>query len=133
MRCTTLGLLLACAALPLNACTGDIGGGAAPKAAEEDTGVPAEDTGGTPGEDTGTPAEDTGTPPEDTGPAAEYPAGPYGGKVGQVYPDTCFMGYRDGVAGKSAGKWENICLKDYYDPSGSKKITAIRIIGAALW
>ncbi len=116
---------------------------------DEDTGSPEADTGTGPLDtgvrDTGTPdtgtsydtgTTDTGTPdtaPPDAGPPPTYPAGPYGRAVGQTYPNLCFKGYRDGVAGKAAGKWETICLGDYYDPSATKNVRAIRLIAGALW
>jgi len=81
-----------------------------------------------PDEDTGDPGTDS-TPPEDTAkPPLDYPAGPYGKAVGNVVQNLKWMGYRDGT-----GAWGEIALLDYYDPDGSRGITAIKVNLAAVW
>ncbi len=58
----------------------------------------------------------------------EYPPGPYGLKVGNVYPNFAFKGYRDGT-----GEWTDITMLDYYDPDGSRGINGIYLVVSAQW
>ena len=112
------------------ACAGgeDVGGVATtPPPPGEDT-DPGSEISIPPDEDTGDPGADT-TPAEDTAaPPLTYPAGPYGKAVGSVVPNLKWMGYRDGT-----GAWGEIALLDYYDPDGSRGITAIKVNLAAVW
>lgn len=64
---------------------------------------------------------------EDTSPPLDYPAGPYGMKVGQTFAEFELEGYRDGV------EWTRIKLRDLYDPRGEKGITAIYLTIGASW
>jgi peroxiredoxin len=65
-------------------------------------------------------------PPVET--PSDYPAGPYGMKVGQTFPDFELQGYHDGVA-----PWTTLRLKDLYDRTGDKGITAIYLSIGAVW
>ena len=91
------------------------------------TATPGDDTGAA--VDTGTPADDTAPPDEDVAPALEYPAGPYGLKLHNVFPNLSFKGYSDGVA----GDFTDHTMLDYYDPDGSRGITGIYFVVAAQW
>lgn len=68
-----------------------------------------------------------GSPPPD-GTSLTYPAGPYGKTAGTTIPNITWKGYRDGT-----GDWTDISLLDYYDPDGSRGITALLIETAAQW
>lgn len=57
-----------------------------------------------------------------------YPAGPFGLKPGQVFPNLTLHGYRDGT-----GAWTAITLKDYFDPDGSRGINGIYLTVSAPW
>jgi peroxiredoxin len=58
----------------------------------------------------------------------EYPEGPYGIHVGQTFPDFALEGYRDGK-----GAWTTLRLRDLYDPTGEKGLTAIYLSLGAAW
>ena len=88
-----------------------------------------DDTGTTPTDDTGTPADDTAPPDEDTATALTYPDGPYGLKLHNVFPNLTFKGYSDGAI----GDFTDHSMLDYYDPDGSRGITAIYFVVAAQW
>ena len=64
---------------------------------------------------------------QDTSPPLDYPAAPYGMKVGQTMGDFELDGYRDGK------EWTRLRLRDLYDPTGSKGITAIYLSIGAGW
>jgi hypothetical protein len=72
---------------------------------------------------------DSGAPAE-TGPTEVdgYPVGPYGMKVGQVFPDLTLEGYRDGK-----GDWVELAVRDYYDPTGDKGIRGLYLTVSAPW
>ena len=63
----------------------------------------------------------------DTSPPLDYPAGPYGMKVGQTFADFELDGYRDGRT------FTRLRLRDLYDPLGEKGITAIYLSIGAGW
>lgn len=93
------------------------------------------DPGVTPPADTGTAAADTGAVADDTGSVDEtpptpppYPDGPYDFKNNSVFPNLTLKGYKD-----AAGEWTDISMADYYDPDGSRGITAIYLVVAAQW
>jgi hypothetical protein len=91
--------------------------------------TPGEDTGVAPTEDTGTvPTEDTTPVEEDTTPALEYPPAPYGLKVGNIFPNFAFKGYKQGV-----GEWTDMTMLDHYDPDGSRGVTGIYFVVTAQW
>ncbi len=79
-----------------------------------------------------------GKPDQDTGSAdpvlyvppalPAYPAGPYGKTRGAVIPNLSWEGYRNGT-----GDWTTITLGDYYDPDGSRGVTAIKVNLTAQW
>jgi len=71
---------------------------------------------------------EVGAPPPDPTPSADYPAGPYGKKVGDVIPNFSWKGYRNGV-----GDYTDIALLDYYDPDGKKGVRALKLNIAAVW
>ena len=87
------------------------------------------DTGVTPTDDTGTPPEDTTPPEEDVAPALTYPDGPYGLKVGNIFPNLSFQGYKD-----AAGDFiDGMDMLAYYDPDGARGITGIYFVVGAQW
>jgi hypothetical protein len=61
-----------------------------------------------------------------------YPAGPYGIKPGNIFPNIAFQGYKDGNNSDPAN-WGDMYMIDYYDPTGSKGITGIYLVIAAQW
>jgi len=72
---------------------------------------------------------DTG--PIDPPPPTEidgYPVGPYGMKVGMVFPNLTLHGYRDGK-----GAWTDLAVKDYYDKDGSKGVNGLYLTVSAPW
>ena len=88
----------------------------------------AVDRGGeTPPTDTGAP-HDTFVPDDPPTIVDGYPAGPFGLKRGQVFPNLTLHGYRDGT-----GAWTDIALKDYFDPDGSHGINGIYLTVSAPW
>jgi hypothetical protein len=60
--------------------------------------------------------------------APPCPAGPYGLKVGDTFPNMTLEGYRDGV-----GEWTKLQVCDYYDPDGKRGVNAILINASAAW
>jgi hypothetical protein len=80
------------------------------------------------------PAKDSGTTwdgfvPDDPPAVVDgYPAGPFGLKRGQVFPNLTLHGYRDGT-----GAWTEIALRDYYDADGSRGIHGIYLTVSAPW
>lgn len=73
-------------------------------------------------------AGDTAFPDDPPAIVDGYPAGPFGLKKGQVFPNRTLRGYRDG-----AGEWTEIALKDFFDPDGSKGIRGIYLTVSAPW
>jgi hypothetical protein len=61
-----------------------------------------------------------------------YPAGPYGIKPGNIFPNIGFQGYKNGDNSDPAN-WGDLSMVDYYDPTGSKGITGIYLVIAAQW
>ncbi len=93
---------------------------------------PGTDTGTTPTTDTGvTPTDDTNPPPPDTNLPATYADGPYGFKVGNIFPNMTLKLYKEGNAGD--GSFEDHSMLEYYDPDGVRGITAIYLVVAAQW
>ena len=71
----------------------------------------------------------TDAPELDTAPAAlEYPPGPYGLQLRNVFPNLKLNGYRGGV-----GEWVEITMLDYYDPDGTRGVTGIQLDVEAPW
>lgn len=80
------------------------------------------------GKDSGT-ASDAFTPGDDPPALVDgYPAGPFGLKKGQVFPNLTLAGYRNGI-----GAWTDLTLKDYFDPDGSRGIKGIYLTVSAPW
>jgi hypothetical protein len=76
-----------------------------------------------------TPQDDTGATDTipDTKVALVYPDGPYGKNTGDILPNLSWDGYRNGT------EWTTISMLDYYDPDGSKGVTAIKVNLTAQW
>ncbi|MEO7092032.1 MAG: hypothetical protein ABI175_02200, partial [Polyangiales bacterium] len=67
--------------------------------------------------------------PEDTEPPPlVYPDEPQGLTLGSIFPNATLPGYRNG-----AGEWVDISMLDYYDPDGSRGITALQIDVECQW
>ncbi len=65
------------------------------------------------------------------GGAAGYPAGPYGGQVGDTIQNLCFEGWRDpGAAGYAPARLEKICLQDFHDDADAKLLL---VESCAIW
>ena len=60
---------------------------------------------------------------------ANYPAGPYGVRVGSTLADASFFGY----ASASDQTLKLVSFHDYYDPDGSKGIKLIYFSAGAIW
>ena len=73
-------------------------------------------------------AHDTFIPDDPPTVVDGYPAGPFGLKKGQIFPNLTLHGYRDG-----AGAWTDITLKDFFDPDGAKGINGIYLTVSAPW
>lgn len=58
----------------------------------------------------------------------DYPAGPFGLNVGQVFPRMQLLGYHAGLA-----PWTTVDTKDYFDPHGLRGINGIYITVSAPW
>jgi hypothetical protein len=67
----------------------------------------------------------TGTPLPTTG---DYPVGPFGFQVGDVFPHVMLLGYHGG-----GGTWTTVDSKDYFDPNGTRGISGVYITASAPW
>jgi hypothetical protein len=77
------------------------------------------------------PVEGTDFP---TGDVAEYPAGPYGYKVGSVLANYSFLGWKaPSEAGYDEAKIEKVQLADFYDPDGKRDVRYILMNSTARW
>lgn len=77
------------------------------------------------------PSSSASSPVSDAAPPAtygEYPAGPYGFRVGQTFPDISIDGYIG-----AAGDWKSIALADYYDPDGARGVRGLYLTVSAPW
>lgn len=79
-----------------------------------------------------------GDVPGDTGEdhaALEYPAGPYGTRVGAVIPNLEFLGWSTPAeAAYDPGQFETVRLSDFYNPDGSRGNTKLLLLNAsAVW
>ncbi|MEO7097207.1 MAG: redoxin domain-containing protein [Polyangiales bacterium] len=88
----------------------------------------ADRSGESPPVDSGGTAHDAFIPDDPPTIVDGYPAGPFGLKRGQVFPNLALHGYRDG-----AGAWTDITLRDYFDPDGSRGIHGIYLTVSAPW
>ena len=71
----------------------------------------------------------TSTSPQPQAPfVGDYPEGPYGLAVGNVFPPITVQGYVGGRA-----PWATISLKDYFDVDGKKGIFGVYVTVSAPW
>lgn len=75
------------------------------------------------------PPPDLGLPAEDARPIVDgYPAGPYGFRVGDVFPDAVLDGYPD-----ASDTWTKVFVRDLFDHDGSRGIHGVLVVIAAEW
>lgn len=58
----------------------------------------------------------------------EYPRGPYGYRVGDVFPELAWSGYHDAGA-----PWGPLTMRERFDPDGSRGVRAVLLTACAAW
>ncbi len=75
------------------------------------------------------PRPDVAVPDEDARPIVDgYPEGPYGLKVGDVFPDATLAGHPEG-----SDAWTKVFVRDLFDHDGSRGIHGVLLVIAAEW
>lgn len=65
--------------------------------------------------------------------STEYPAGPYGGEVGDIATDICFDAWSDPAAeGYRIDALQRRCLHDFYDPTAESH-SLLFLVSSAIW
>ena len=72
---------------------------------------------------------DPSTPPATPLPSVgDYPPGPFGFTVGDVFPRAIVNGYKNG-----GGGWTTLSTQDYFDPDGARGINGVYFTVSAPW